>query len=149
MSIFGPHYPHELQRAMNRAERIAEHLSNAEVRNVPTAERARAWLVGRAEELETTVGCIVADWKARRLDDDQATQAVLSYLDTLETGAAEHLEPGLLPSDAESDLAATMPQTDVGSDVKTLPLPMTPSAPGDTLIDPAALLDDFPGSRRN
>ena len=63
MTVFGPHYPAKLQPIINHAERLAALLHEHEIRNPPSDDAARAWLTGRAEEVEMVVGFIVADWR--------------------------------------------------------------------------------------
>ncbi|MGH7298166.1 MAG: hypothetical protein ACRELB_24715, partial [Polyangiaceae bacterium] len=74
MTPLSPHYPPSLQPVINHALRFAELLSWME--GAGRAEDApRGWLTGRASELETVVGCLVADWQDDRLSAEAAAQA--------------------------------------------------------------------------
>jgi hypothetical protein len=143
MSVFGPQYPPELQAMVNHAERFAALLTEQEIRRLPSDEDGRAWVTGRGEEVEMAVGFIVADWRAGQLTDGGAASAVSSYLRAMHAEAEQHLSLGLVPECCVGDAAVTAPHTPY--DQATVPGSTSTASPGDTLVDPAAVLADSTG----
>jgi len=81
MPGFGPFYPPLLQDAVNHAERLANMLRRMPV---PGADdQASAWVTGRAEEIDCFVDVVTHDWRAARLSDDNAADAIGRYVDVL------------------------------------------------------------------
>ncbi len=126
MSVFGPHYPPELQLTIDHAQRFAALLSQCEVRTPPRDERGRAWLTGRSQEVEMVVGFIAADWRAGRLTEAGAVSAVTAFLRAMHGEAERHLRLGPVLTCCTGDAAVTMPLT--GYD----PAPTCPSSTSDS-----------------
>ncbi|HEY1692238.1 MAG TPA: hypothetical protein VGG39_08750 [Polyangiaceae bacterium] len=87
MSVYGPHYPHALQRAVNHAERLARLLSYPELVSADVP-----WVLGRAEEVESYVGAVVSDWLAGLKTEAGAVEAIDRYLGDLHEGLKVHFE---------------------------------------------------------
>lgn len=51
---------------------------------------ARAWLLGRRQEVECFVQHVTADFRSRRLDEASAARAIDTYLTALHKGLAVH-----------------------------------------------------------
>ncbi|HEY1698013.1 MAG TPA: hypothetical protein VGG39_37895 [Polyangiaceae bacterium] len=146
MGIFGPYYPPLLQPAISHAERFAVLLSCFEACRRPLAEAARAWLTGRTEEVEMVIGCLVEDWKAKRLSEEATEGAVSSYLRAVHAGARQHLGLDEVPECCLGDVAATVTLSPVDEEPATVAVVRAPDLPtGDTLVDPAAVLADMVG----
>ena len=77
-SPFGPHYPSELQRAVNHAERLADLVATAEL-----VSAEQPWALGRSEEIAGYVTLVVADWRAGTKTEAEAAGAVDSYVGEL------------------------------------------------------------------
>jgi hypothetical protein len=90
MRTFGPFYPQRLQAAVSHAERLVELLA-AEERQGHRGHLGRAWLAGRAGEVERFVEALVADWRAWRRTSDTAAAALREYLDALHDGMSAQL----------------------------------------------------------
>ncbi len=80
MSVFGPQYPPELQATVNHAERFAALLTEQEIRRLPSDEDGRAWVTGRGEEVEMTIGFIVADWRAGHRESGEIERELNEWL---------------------------------------------------------------------
>lgn len=144
MNVFGLNYPPELRAVIQHAERFAALLSSVEVRNQPSDELARAWLVGRTEEMEAVIGSVVADWKAERISLDAAASAIGSYVRALHSGAHERLGLDPIPDCCLGDVVVTVPATPYDATVTTPVAPPKPS-PGDTVAEPSLRRPRRPG----
>ena len=90
MSVFGPFYPTELQAVVNHAERLSDLLTAHELAP-PFDEWAKAWLVGRANEVVEFALDVTASWRGGALDEASAASALWGYLAALHEGMAKHL----------------------------------------------------------
>jgi hypothetical protein len=133
MSVFGPHYPPELQPTMDNARRFASLLSQCELRQPPRDDAGRAELTGRSQEVEMVVGFIVADWRANWFTERGAVSAVASYLRAMHGEAERHLRLGPVPVCCAGDATVTAPLTTYD------PAPTSPSTGAviDTVTDSA------------
>jgi len=86
MGVFAQKYPEELRAVIRHARRLSKLLEELEAR--PVTSR---WFVGRAGELRTLVGSVVADWKAGLRDSQQTNESIRSFVDSLHKGAARRL----------------------------------------------------------
>jgi hypothetical protein len=143
MGIFGPHYPPPLQQAVNHAERFAEYVSNVEARQRPSDERAKAWLIGRAEELETVITCIVGDWQHARLSLEAAAHAISSYVRAMHEGAEAYLGIGTEFDYCSADVSVTAPITPYQQEAETVYVDPREPRTSDTLVDASALLGEL------
>jgi hypothetical protein len=146
MAIFGPYYPPALQLAISHAERFAAILWSIEVRRGLPDDAARAWVSGRAEEVETLIACVVDDWRAGRLTEEAAEGAVSSYLRIMHAGARRHLGLDEVPECCLGDVAPTVTMSPVDEEPPTVAVASAlDRSAGDTLVDPAAVLADMVG----
>jgi hypothetical protein len=76
MNAFGPHYPQELQRAVDDAERLAEVFSLPELGEGPH----ETWVIGRAAEIEQFVEAVAEDWRRGRIAEGAAAASIDSYV---------------------------------------------------------------------
>ncbi len=144
MTIYGPRcYPPGLQLAINHAERFTQLMNRLEATKPPEDPLGRAWLTGRADEVETVLASFVADWHAGRLSAAAAETAANSYLQTLHAGAQRRLGPISLYCCGDDNL--TTPT--IAIDALTLLVPVITPRPrplgdaGETLCDPRGLLE--------
>jgi hypothetical protein len=132
MGIFGPQYPFRLQQVIDHAERFVALLANARARGEPADDQARAWLLGRVEEIETVLGALLADWRGGRLSESAAVAAVSSYLGALHAAAQRHVGTGEEAACCQGDVATTIPLTAYCEDPATADtLPGSPAALAD------------------
>lgn len=135
--IFGRPVPPALQEPMQHAERLCEVLARLEERG--SSERARAWLVGRREEIEKVLSLVVYDWAAKIRTDQEACASVVEYLAELHSAVRRlfGLEPVL--DCCFGDVVATEP---VHLEDTTRQVELPPAASfriSDTVADPLAL----------
>jgi hypothetical protein len=114
MNIFEAEYPFQMQQVIDHARRFIALLSGADA--AAQGERARVWLAGRGQEIETVVGAMVADWRSGRLPERAAVVAIASYLNAMHAGAELHLGTGAEEACCQSDAASTIPQTPYGGE---------------------------------
>lgn len=126
MSLFEAEYPFQLQQVIDHAQRFVALLSSACARVEVSNERARVWLTGRAQEIETVLEAFVADWRSGKLPELAAVAAISSYLGAMHVGAEQHLGTGSEAACCQGEAASTIPLTPYGED--------------------AAMADTFPGS---
>jgi hypothetical protein len=145
MSVFGPLYPPALQAAVSHAERFSHLLGEAEALHAPTDALGRAWLLGRTEEIETVLGCIVEDWKAGRLTPDGAASAVTAYLTALHVGAQRTLGLRRVAPCCEDGDAITLRPVTHDAETRLIPridrIDRSTHEAAETLFDPRAILD--------
>jgi hypothetical protein len=87
MTAFGPHYPPNLQRAVDDAERLAEMFSLPEL----DARLHGAWAIGRAAEIEQFVEAVAEDWHCGKITENAAAHSIESYVGGLHGGLHERL----------------------------------------------------------
>jgi hypothetical protein len=87
MDAFGPHYPPELQGAVDEAERLAQRFSLPEL----GACHNEAWAIGRAGEIEQFVAAVTDDWRAGRVGERAAATSIQSYVAGLQGVLRERL----------------------------------------------------------
>lgn len=107
MAAFGPFYPPRLQEVVNHAERLSDLLTAHEL-SPPLNEWARAWVLGRAEEVARFTEHVVTSWRAGRLDDSAAAASLAGYVAAVHEGMAVHLACGA-PSCCAAPEATTRP----------------------------------------
>lgn len=88
MTPFAPPCPRRLRSTLGHAESFGALLSRLEVRR--TDGRARAWLMGRRQEISCFVQQVVRDLRAKRVDETTALGSIEKYLATLHAGLATH-----------------------------------------------------------
>ena len=86
--------PRTLQAVLDHGRRFAARLAQLEPIPAPHG-LARAWLAGRAQEIETVLGSLLGDWRAARLTTQAAASAAAAYLRALHEGL--HARIGLDP----------------------------------------------------
>jgi len=86
MRTFGPFYPPRLQLAVSHAERVAHLISAHEAAPPPGDEWARAWLTGRAGEIESLVAEAARAWRRGDLAEQDAAASIDRYLGALHEG---------------------------------------------------------------
>ena len=147
MKTFGPFYPGRLQGAINHAERVAVLLARLEAGAPQADEWARAWLIGRASEVERLVEHVATAWRAGEVPELDATVTIDRYLGLLHDGMHRHLA---LPSPAccEASLAATAPSPGPESSACE-PRACRPREAGTTVQGPLSIDDLLDGLFRS
>lgn len=110
MSIFSEQYPPKLQDVVKHAERFCVLLGDVWV----AGDDARVWLVGRQEEVELVVRCLVEDWRAGIVDEAAAASSVGAYLRALHIAARGVLEAADAFACCSDGGAVTLPPVDIG-----------------------------------
>jgi hypothetical protein len=141
MTVFGPQYPPCLQAVVNHAERFCALMARFEVMGTASDALGRAWLVGRSEEVETMLECVVGDWQAGRLTSDAAAAAAAAYLQALHLGAHKRLALSPALECCEGEEAPTPMPLDEDALTRLLPLAAPNRDAGETYFDPRAILD--------
>ena len=134
MTVVARHYPGELQDAVNHAERFCRALSRLqEVGAEKASERARLWLVGRADEVEKVLSCVLADWREGRMGEVAAATSVREYLGDLHAAARGLVgsEPAL--ACCSGDDAVTVPMRIPSALTRLVNPPF--ASPHDTVVD--------------
>ena len=85
--------PPALRRAVEHAERLSDEVLLDERFSSLHDEWARAWLVGRAGEIDRFVEHVRASFREGRMDEAAAAGALYAYLDALHEGLARHIGP--------------------------------------------------------
>lgn len=114
MTLFEAEYPFQLQQVIDHARRFIALLPSAD--DAAQSERARVWLTGRAQEIETVLGALVADWGGGRLPERAAVVAIASYLSAMHAGAEQYLGTGAEEACCQGDAASTIPLTPYGAE---------------------------------
>jgi hypothetical protein len=115
MNVFAKRYPARLQVVVKHAERFCSLLDQAWCTD---RHEARVWLVGRQEEVELVVTCLVSDWENGRVDEEGAVRSVGAYLRALHFGARGVLEAGdtfACCGDGGEAATVLLPQVDLGA----------------------------------
>jgi hypothetical protein len=85
-SVFGRPVPSLLEDPMQHAERLCGVLARLEASG--PSEQARAWLIGRREEIEKVLSLVIDDWSAKLRTEEDARASVVEYLAELDDAAA-------------------------------------------------------------
>jgi hypothetical protein len=117
VSVFSGLYPPKLHDVVKHAERFCILLGGVWA----AGEDARVWLVGREEEVELVVACLVEDWRAEVLDEAAAASSVGAYLRALHIAAREVLEAADAFACCGDGGAVTLPPVDLGAETRCLP----------------------------
>jgi hypothetical protein len=117
VSIFSEQYPPKLQDVVKHAERFCVLLGDVWV----AGDDARVWLVGRQEEVELVVRCLVEDWRAGIVDEAAAASSVGAYLRALHIAARGVLEAADAFACCSDGGAVTLPPVDLGAATRCLP----------------------------
>ena len=136
--LFGRPVPAKLEEPMQQGARLCAVLARLEQRE--PSERARAWLVGRREEIETVLSLALDDWAANLRTDEEACASVARYLAELHGAAARlfGLEAAA-PDGCFEDEVATEP-VHLEDATRQVELPaVAPFASSDTEADPQAV----------
>jgi hypothetical protein len=141
MTVFGPQYPPGLQAVVNHAERFCALMARLEVEGIATHALGRAWLVGRTEEVETMLDCVVGDWRAGRLTSEAAEAAAAAYLQALHLGAHKRLALSPVLDCCEGEDAPTPLPLNEDALTRLLPLAAPNRDAGETYFDPRAVLE--------
>jgi hypothetical protein len=131
VSIFLGQYPPKLHEVVKHAERFCLLLGE-----VGSAEGgARVWLLGRQEEVELVVICLVQDWKSGLVDERATTRSVGAYLRALHIAARGVLEAADAFACCSGGGAVTLPPVDLGAETRCLPafVPMDAPRASDTI----------------
>jgi hypothetical protein len=127
-------YPAELQEAVTHAERFCQALSRLhEVGAEPRSERARVWLVGRTDEVEKVLSCVVADWREGRVGEAVAARSVREYLGDLHVAVRGLVEGEPAWGCCSGDDVVTLPMRLPGDPTRFPPPPS--ASPHDTVAD--------------
>ncbi len=146
MSVFAKQYPAKLQAVVKHAERFCMLLGEAWTVD---RDEARVWLVGRQEEIEVVVSCLVEDWEKALVDEDGATRSVGAYLRALHLSGRGVLEAGDAFACCSDGGAITLAPIDLAAMTRFVPLAdvRRVEAPlaSDTLAmpEPAALVAEW------
>jgi hypothetical protein len=135
VSLFGRHYPPELQEAMQHAERLCDVVSRLEGKR-PTG-LAGAWLIGRREEMEKVLSLVVDDWRAKRRADEETLASVLEYLAELHAAVRRLFGLEAVLDCCFADVVATEPIA-LEDATRAVDLPRPAFAASDTVADPLA-----------
>jgi hypothetical protein len=136
-SVFGRQVPRELQESMQHAERLCAVLSRLEGR--PAGEPARAWLIGRREEIEKVLSLVVYDWEAKRRTAEEARGSVATDLDELHVAVRKLFGLEAVLDCCFGDVVATEP-IHLEDATRQVNVPVEgPFASSDTVADPRAV----------
>jgi hypothetical protein len=119
MASKGGREPPALRRAIEQARRLAEAVALDEQVGALHGEWARAWLAGRAGEIEQVVEQVRASFLEGKADERQASAALHGYLAELREGMERYLragEPGrgdgtMVDAGTETTEEHTVPRT--------------------------------------
>jgi hypothetical protein len=131
MSIFSGQYPPKLHDVVKHAERFCVLLGEVWA----VGDDARVWLVGRQEEVELVLRCLVEDWRAGVIDETAAASSVGAYLRALHIAARGVLKAGDAFVCCSDGGAVTLPPVDLGAETRCLPAfpPMDAPRASDTI----------------
>jgi hypothetical protein len=87
MSVFGPQYPPELQRAVDGAEQLAQMFTLPEGGD----RLSETWAIGRATEIERFVEAVAEDWRAGHISELAAANSINAYIGGLHGGLCERM----------------------------------------------------------
>ena len=138
MSVFAKRYPPKLQEVVKHAERFCVLLGQAWS---PDRDEARVWLVGREEEVELVVKCLVEDWELGHVDEEGAARSVGAYLRALHLGARGVLEAGDAFACCGDGGAITLPPIDRGALTRFVPSPAVHQIEAPLASDTIAVAD--------
>ena len=88
--VFGPFYPPTLQPSVDHAERLWGLVAVHELMP-PSDAWAKAWVVGRSEEIARVASDILGSWSHGHTTDTEAAAALEGYLRVVHEGLAERL----------------------------------------------------------
>jgi RNA polymerase sigma factor for flagellar operon FliA len=77
-----------LRKAINHAQRLAKLLVRMERTKSPD-RKAKAWLMGRAGEVQAVVSVAVRDWREGKCESSHACSRIVTYLDELHRGVGK------------------------------------------------------------
>ncbi len=143
---FGPFYPSDLQDAVNHAERLAELVARL---RLPSHEgAATAWLVGRADEIETVVTLVAREWTSKDASESSAARTLRGYLATLHVGMALHFPRAPLSCCAADFATTALPAAAMDATLESPRYAFAPFRVDDTTteVDASVLLAALPTS---
>jgi hypothetical protein len=147
MKPFGPFYPPLLQLAVSHAERLAQLVASHEAAPPRADEWARAWLTGRAGEVERFVAEATGAWRRGELAESDAAQRVDRYLATLHDGLRRLLNltaPACCTGAAETTaVSAGYPCPSLQADTVTREVLEPTGHDGGTAVDAVLSIDDL------
>jgi hypothetical protein len=121
-------FPGRLLSAVNHAESFCIFLSRMDVR--PGDATARAWVMGRRQEIGAFVEQVGRDYRTKKLDENAATACIDAYLGSLHASVATHFGEDS-PSCCKPFLAVTavpLPTDNTPTTVFVRPRPADPPA---------------------